>query len=276
MIDFVSVINRIKLKAPVFQSRVGATASFNAALGRAADIAVPYCFVLPLDFKDYSLLEYEEKFPEKLKEKVMRETFATVVCIDNSMARGGQEGGTNGQIPLSVLNTLQSQLEIAFAEWKPDGLTVDAGDINLLGGEYMDSDNSRLWWQFEWFILWKRYNVAIDPAIQEQIDSVVNENEPQGTDIQAVDTLHIRNNLSAGRPLVKQPSVEDDFLLLDLPEPLPATLVTFDEEADLIEFIPEGTTNPTNEEIKAAMTTFPHQPDPIYQHGVSVDEDYSI
>lgn len=228
MISFLQVVNRIKSECPSFNGGVGASVSFMAALQNSSDLALPQCFVMPKDFKDFSLIDYDPTFPETLKIKVTKETFQTVICIDNSANRGHKDGGPNPTIPLDLLNTIQSELETAFTGWKPTNLPDNAGEINIAGGEYVDGDNKQLWYVFEWSILYRRTSGGLTAAQQEEINNIVFEDQELGL-------LHrevIRN--SRNTPGL-QPVANPDFDKGFFPDgdALPADLEAADGEADL-------------------------------------------
>lgn len=181
MISFIQIINRIKAQCPTFQNRVGASVAFQAAIQNSVDIQTPHCFVMPKEFKDFSLIDYDVSFPESLKIKVTKETFSTIICIDNSLNRGAKDGGTNSIIPLDLLSQIQAELEGAFTGWKPNNLEANAGELNLSAGEYVDSDNKFLWYVFDWSILYRRGSGGLTAEQQAQIDAIVYGDEVLGT-----------------------------------------------------------------------------------------------
>lgn len=192
MISFIQIINRIKSQCPTFQNRVGASVAFQAAIQNSVDIQTPHCFVMPKEFKDFSLVDYDVSFPESLKIKVTKETFSTIICIDNSLNRGAKDGGTNSIIPLDLLSQLQAELEVAFTGWKPNNLESNAGELNLSAGEYVDSDNKFLWYVFDWSILYRRGSGGLTTEQQAQINSIVYGDEVLGT----LNRVLVRNTLT--------------------------------------------------------------------------------
>lgn len=197
MIRYSHIIARIKSHCPAFEQRVGASVAFAAALSNSADLSVPHCFVMPVDFKDFSVLDYDQTYPEALRTKVIQERFSTVICLDNSINRGPRDGGKASLIPLDMLGVIQDQMEAAFTGWKPDGLPYDAGAINLVGGEYADSDNKLLWYSFEWAIFYKRGTQGLPPDQQEIVDDLVDDlSEEDNAMLKGIGTYHTRNNIS--------------------------------------------------------------------------------
>jgi hypothetical protein len=254
MIKFSDVIARIKATCPTFGGRVGASVAFQAAISSSSDLAVPHCFVMPVEFKDFSLIEYDESYPETLKVKVVREVFSTVVCLDNSDVRGGKDGGTNALIPLDLLGEIQKEFESGFAGWKPTNLPNTAGDINLVAGEYADSDNKRLWYSFEWAILYRRGNGGLTDEQQAEIDKIIY-GDPELTFL--VDQVKSRNPASDG---TLQPVANPMLELGNIPdESDPDSLEWANAHLDMDQVSPIGETNPTAEDIQEAAA---HTPEP--------------
>lgn len=260
MIKFSDVINRIRETCPTFGGRVGASVAFQAALSSSADLPVPHCFVMPVEFKDFSLIEYDESYPDSLKVKVIREVFSTVICLDNSDSRGAKDGGTKSIIPLDLLGEIQSELEACFMGWKPSNIPSTAGEINLSGGDYGDSDNKRLWYSFEWAILYRRGNGGLTAEQQQEIDDIINEN---GNTPYSITTIKVRNNLSDD---TLQPVANPDLMERnEIPDgpPNAGNMTHALGHLDTEETHPIGQTNPTDQQVAdAASSEFSPEPAP--------------
>lgn len=274
MIRYSQIIARLKAQCPIFGNRVGASVAFGAALVNSADLAVPHCFVMPVDFKDHSALDYDQTFPEALRTKVIQERFSTVICLDNSINRGLKDGGKNSIIPLDMLGLIQKQMELAFSGWRPDGLPDDAGQINLYGGEYADSDNKLLWYSFEWAVYYKRGTQGLPADQQEIVDALEDDlSDEDNAMMGAIDTYNVRNNISdPDLQPVAQP-LEDSFGTY--PEGPVDTEVRedADEHLDAVyEQVVPPDHNCTDQEVEDSATRAPIDPHNDDHKGIETSE----
>ena len=150
MIRLSAIIRRMRSRCPSFQNRVGGTASFAAvtAAGEEADLPVPHCFVVPMT-------EQSTSVPSTVnigaREDKRRETFATVICVDNTVQGGGKTAGVMSLIAVDQVSAIEEEIEDAFDDWVPHS-RYDA--IQFHQGEHIGMDAKRLWHQFTWIVEW--------------------------------------------------------------------------------------------------------------------------
>lgn len=151
MISLSEIVLRLREKCPAFHDtatgkrRIGGTAAFEDAFEASADLPVPHCFVIPLYGQDVTGLDNADLE----NRQTIRQYFATIVCLDNSVSRG--TGGKNaGAFPeLDAIAAVQEEIATAFQGWKP----IQRFDpIRYYRDLYLKSDNRRIWHQFEWYL----------------------------------------------------------------------------------------------------------------------------
>ena len=151
------LILRIRDKCPLFERRVGGTASFDAATKQKSGLSVPHAFVIPVE-------ETAEDAGGNLLAQRMRMTFITVVCVDNQLEP--QNG--KGYAATDVINTARRQLLNALIGWEPVWWSVPspkiipgyeditpnsrADSVRYRGSSFVSMTDNKLWHQFEWSI----------------------------------------------------------------------------------------------------------------------------
>lgn len=126
------VIQALRERVAAFANRVGGAAQFKA-LPEAASLPVPCAFVVPLDD------EPGESQSQNSVRQSVTDSFAVVVCVDNTPDERGQTGIHN-------VHTLRAALWGALLGWQP---ATEYDGITYQGGALLSMDRARLWYQFE-------------------------------------------------------------------------------------------------------------------------------
>lgn len=168
MIGLTEIVLRLREQCNAFHDattnkrRVGGVAAFESAMSTTNDFPVPHCFVVPLYGQDVSAINDDASLERR---QLVRQYFATIVCIDNSQARGKGGDGAGDLRELDQLAAIQEQLTNAFQGWKP---VQRFNPVRYFRDVFLFSDNKRLWHQFEWYV-----SYTSDPyATQEQEDQI--------------------------------------------------------------------------------------------------------
>lgn len=154
MIDLTEVIFRLRDVCPVFERRVGGTASFDAATSVDRQFPLPHAFVVPTD-------ETAKEADGNATAQRITERFAVVVAVDN---RQNPDDGA-GKVALSVLEDVRRQLLAGLLGWEPVqigkppmGIPEELEDmavnsradwVRYIGARHIMMTNGRLWHQFD-------------------------------------------------------------------------------------------------------------------------------
>ncbi|MBL8659385.1 MAG: hypothetical protein JNM75_06475 [Rhodospirillales bacterium] len=126
------IIDRLKDQVAAFGARVAGTASLEGAA--ETDLAVPHAFVLALG---------DHAEPDALlgtaTVQTVTETFRVIVCVANTSDERGQTAADR-------IDDLRAQILAALIGFGADGRY---SRIEYLGGDFVDLDRARLWWQFD-------------------------------------------------------------------------------------------------------------------------------
>ncbi|HSH72345.1 MAG TPA: hypothetical protein VK974_04730 [Methylophilaceae bacterium] len=128
-----SVIDALKQRLPeTFAGRISGAAEF-ALLDPAAKMDLPAAYVIPLDDRA------EANESSNGYQQLIRDAFGVVVVLDNAVDEKGNA---------SILNIipLRNKLFAALLSWQPD---EDHGPIEYEGGQTLDIDRARFYYQFE-------------------------------------------------------------------------------------------------------------------------------
>lgn len=132
------VIQQMRTYCPSFAGRVAGSARFKR-LDEAANLQVPAAYVIPLDDNPDNTMSLNET------RQVMIESFAVIVAISNTPDERGQAAVN------SAHDTIRAEIWRALLGWQPDGLGSASRyrGIQYQGGNLLDLDRSRLWYQFD-------------------------------------------------------------------------------------------------------------------------------
>lgn len=130
--DIDNIIAALRARCPSFANRVAGAAQFKM-LPESAAMAVPCAFVLPLDDSP------DPPASPNMVRQFLEEGFAVVVAIDNTVDERGQAGS-------HTVQSLRAELWRALLGWQP---TAQHNGISYSGGNLLQLDRARLWFQFE-------------------------------------------------------------------------------------------------------------------------------
>jgi hypothetical protein len=188
MMKLTIVIKRLRKMCPSFQNRVSGTSAFVKAtdVGAAANLAVPYCFVIPMEEKDIT-----PATEEHIGTRTQRiwESFATVICVDNSVNTANPVAGLMKLTAMDQIAAIEDEIAKAFDDWVFDS-KYDV--IRFYRGRHVEMDGKRMWHQFEWAVEYDRVPSA-DPAIQAQIENIVRNVTDDGASYEVPDPSKIEH-----------------------------------------------------------------------------------
>ncbi|CAK0771387.1 conserved hypothetical protein [Gammaproteobacteria bacterium] len=132
------VIGQIRTYAPIFNGRVAGAARYKA-LAETANLLVPAAYVVPLDDSPGDNQSLNDVW------QPLTDSFAVIVAIDNTVDERGQAAIEIGH------DTVRAQLWACLLGWQPDGLGSASRYRGIVyqGGNLLDLDRSRLWYQFD-------------------------------------------------------------------------------------------------------------------------------
>lgn len=130
--DLVPVITALRVRCPTFATRVAGAAQFKLLPENAA-LPVPCAFVIPLDDNPQETMALNDV------RQALTDSFAVIVVVSNVADERGQDAA-------SQIHALRAELWAALLGWRPD-LRYDG--INYQGGQALQLDRARLWYQFE-------------------------------------------------------------------------------------------------------------------------------
>lgn len=134
-----NVIQQIRTYCPSYAARVAGSARYQR-LPEDANLPAPACYVIPLDDSVGEKMAINDVYQQ------ITESFSVVVVLSNVPDERGQAAGFN------VHDTARAELWAALLGWQPDGLGGNsryATGIYYQGGNILDMDRSRLWYQFD-------------------------------------------------------------------------------------------------------------------------------
>lgn len=127
-----TIIEALKTRAPSFVGRVGGAAAYKP-LEPAANLVMPAAYVIHMD---------DEAGPQTSSNgynQVVDDVFAVIVVLSNTPDE-------RGQTALSSIHSIRAELWAALLAWQPD---TEHGAIEYRGGQLLDLDRARLYYQFE-------------------------------------------------------------------------------------------------------------------------------
>lgn len=130
--DIDNIIAALQARCPSFATRVAGAAQFKM-LPETSAMAVPCAFVLPLDDSP------DPPTSPNMVRQFLDEGFAVVVAIDNTVDERGQRSS-------HTVQSLRAELWRALLGWQP---TPKHNGISYGGGNLLQVDRARLWFQFE-------------------------------------------------------------------------------------------------------------------------------
>lgn len=133
--NLANVVQALRARAASFSGRVAGAAEFRL-LPDAAAMTLPAAYVVPLD-------ETTEPAQGNNNRQTIHESFAVIVAMQPQDARG--QGGTQS------VHTLRTELFRALLGWVPD---TDYAEVEYEGGQLLQLDRGRMWWQFEFSSEW--------------------------------------------------------------------------------------------------------------------------
>jgi hypothetical protein len=128
------VISHLRTYCPSFANRVAGAARFKL-IDETASLDVPHAFVIPLDDNPDDPMSLND-----VRQKLV-ESFAVIVAVSNVPDERGQNAVNNAH------DSIRAELWRALLGWQPDK-TIYRG-ISYQGGNLLDLDRSRLWYQFD-------------------------------------------------------------------------------------------------------------------------------
>lgn len=130
--DITLVIAAIKERCLSFGGRVSGAAEYKR-LSDTANLDMPAAYVIPLD--DVA----GEQRSENAYRQQIKDAIAVVVVLSNTVDE-------RGQTPLATVRTMRKELWKGLLTWKPDD---EHGPISYEGGQLLDLDRARMYYQFE-------------------------------------------------------------------------------------------------------------------------------
>lgn len=130
--DIALIIAALKVRCASFGGRVAGAAEYKR-LPETSNLDMPAAYVIPLDENPDAVQSHNGY------RQVVRDSVAVVVVLANTADERGQ-----GSI-ISV-RAIRAELWAALLGWEPD---TDHGRIEYEGGQLLDLDRARLYYQFE-------------------------------------------------------------------------------------------------------------------------------
>lgn len=132
------VIAQLKAHCPIFAGMVSGSARFKR-LDENTTMTVPAAFVIPLDDNPGERMSLNDV------RQPLLESFAVIVALSNTPDERGQAAVS------SAHDTVRAQIWAALLGWQPDNLHDQSRyrGIEYQGGNLLDLDRARLWYQFD-------------------------------------------------------------------------------------------------------------------------------
>lgn len=130
----VQIVEALKIRTnATFAGRIAGAAEF-AALSPDAKLSLPAAYVIPLDDSA------QPNTSENGYSQIVRDGFAVIVVLSNDADELGKSSVAQVQGIRNILNA-------SLLSWSPDS---EHGPIEYEGGQLLDVDRSRLYYQFEY------------------------------------------------------------------------------------------------------------------------------
>lgn len=131
--NITAIIEALRTRtSATFAGRVAGAAEYKR-LPEAVNLELPAAYVIPLDDNA------EAQSSENGYSQIVRDGFAVIVAVSNTADERGQTGYTS-------VAAIRTALWAALLAWKPDAAH---GPIQYEGGQLLDLDRARLYYQFE-------------------------------------------------------------------------------------------------------------------------------
>jgi len=130
------VIAALRARCPMFAGNVAGAAEFKS-IPETGKMKLPAAYVVPTEdvtAEQKSLTDYWQN---------VTEGFAVVVVLDNTRDERGQAAGYD------AVHDVRREIWKALLGWEPD---EDAGPVAYSGGQLLDMDRGRLYYQFEFML----------------------------------------------------------------------------------------------------------------------------
>jgi hypothetical protein len=130
----VAIVEALKTRTDAtFAGRIAGAAEF-ALISPDAKLTVPAAYVIPLD--DTA----QPNGSDNGYSQIVRDGFAVIVVLSNTAAEIGKSS-------VAQIQPIRNALNAALLSWKPDS---EHGPIEYEGGQLLDIDRARLYYQFEY------------------------------------------------------------------------------------------------------------------------------
>lgn len=131
--DIAAIITALKARAAaVFADRIAGAAEYKR-LPETANLVMPAAYVIPLDDNA------EPQSSENGYSQIVRDSFAVIVVVSNTADERGQAG-------YASVAAIRAALWAGLLAWKPGAAH---GPIQYEGGQLLDMDRARMYYQFE-------------------------------------------------------------------------------------------------------------------------------
>jgi hypothetical protein len=128
------VIAQLRTYCPSFGGRVAGSAHFKR-LKEESTLTVPAAYVIPLDDNPGERMSLNDV------RQPITESFAIIVALSNAPDERGQAAIN------SAHDSIRAEIWKAIIGWQPDPVTYRG--VEYQGGNLLDLDRSRLWYQFD-------------------------------------------------------------------------------------------------------------------------------
>lgn len=167
--DIASIITAIKARCPSFNNNVAGAAEYKR-LSESANLTMPAAYVIPLDD------DAGPQLSENSCRQIVRDSIAVVVVLSNA-------ADERGQTPMSTVSAIRKELWKGLLAWKPD---AEHSPIKYEGGNLLDLDRARLYYQFEFSAETEldesdTYQATSNAALPAMTTLAITVDEPLGT-----------------------------------------------------------------------------------------------
>ncbi len=162
------VIAALRTRCPRFAGNVAGAAEFKG-IQETGKMRLPAAYVIPTEdvtAEQKSLTDYWQN---------VTEGFAVVVVLDNTRDERGQAAGYD------AVHDVRAEIWKALLGWEPD---PDAGPVAYSGGQLLDMDRGRLYFQYE-FMLTRE--IGEDDTRQQDDLKTLDEFKSMAVDIDFID-----------------------------------------------------------------------------------------
>jgi hypothetical protein len=128
------VIDQLRKHCPSFNGCVAGSARFKM-LDESANMPLPAAYVIPLNDNPGERMSLND-----IRQPLI-ESFAVIVALSNAVDERGQAAVN------SAHHSIRAEIWKALLGWQPDPVTYRG--IEYQGGNLIDLDRSRLWYQFD-------------------------------------------------------------------------------------------------------------------------------